>query len=269
MKITSKTKLCMLIGDPIEHSLSPQMHNSGFEALGIDDQFVFLVSQVKVTDLKDFTSGVRVMKHMRGFTCTVPHKVEIMQYLDQIDPIAKKIGAVNAILNEDGILKGSNTDWIGFVKPLEKLTSLPGKKIALLGTGGVARSIAYAVSTNGGRLKVYNRTEEKAKVFAEEFGGEARSFDSLEEVKDADIIVNATPIGMREEKTPVPKDYISDKQIVFDSNYPRTLLLRNAEEKGAKIIDGREMLLYLGMGLFTLFTGYDGPEEAMRKGLGI
>lgn len=127
MKLSAKTKICLIIGDPVEHSLSPAMHNAGYEALGIDDQFVFLGANVKVEDVGVTVDAMRKMR-IHGLTCTIPHKVEVMKFLDRIDPTAKKIGAVNTVLNQNGKLIGFNTDWLGAVIPLEKITNLSGKK---------------------------------------------------------------------------------------------------------------------------------------------
>src|SRR2546427_472073 len=107
--ITAKTKICMIIGDPIEHSLSPQMHNAAYKALGIDDQFVHLAARVSIEDVGKVVQAVRVLG-IRGLTCTIPHKIEVMKYLDEVDKIAQKIGAANSIVNENGRIKGYNTD---------------------------------------------------------------------------------------------------------------------------------------------------------------
>src|SRR5438105_1306552 len=116
MNITAKTAICMVVGDPIEHSLSPQMHNAGYQALKIVNQFVFIAAQVKPSDLADCMKGVRAMQ-ICGVSCTIPHKIEVMQYLDEIDKVAQKIGAVNTIVNNNGALTGYNTDWLGVVEP--------------------------------------------------------------------------------------------------------------------------------------------------------
>src|SRR3989344_6768814 len=104
MRISAKTKMCIIIGDPVEHSLSPALHNSAYESLGIDDQFVYLGSRVKIENIKSVVEAMRVM-NIRGLTCTIPHKIEVMKYLDWIDETAKKIGAVNSVVNDDGVLK--------------------------------------------------------------------------------------------------------------------------------------------------------------------
>src|SRR3989344_6026284 len=151
MNITAKTKLCIIIGDPVEHSLSPVMHNAAYQALGIDNEFVFVASQVKVAHVKDVVTAMRVMG-FRGLTCTIPHKIAVMKYLDKIDPIAQKIGAVNTVVNENGILTGYNTDWLGTVIPLEKHGTLKNKKVALIGAGGAARACGYGVIEKGATL---------------------------------------------------------------------------------------------------------------------
>lgn len=270
LRITARTKICMIIGDPVEHSLSPAMHNKAYEALGLDDEFVYVGSRVKIEEVKDVVRAVKVMG-IRGLTCTIPHKVEVMKYLDKkyIDPIAKKIGAVNTVVNDDGILRGYNTDWIGVLKPLEQVTGLKGKSVAILGAGGASRAMAYAVSSKGAFLTVFNRTLEKAEILSKDFGGQSRSYKDIEQVRQMDIILNATPIGMHpnESETPLPKQYISKKQIVFDAVYNpfETKLLKDAKEQGARIIHGTEMFLHQGLAQFELFTGRKAPEEEMRK----
>jgi shikimate dehydrogenase len=262
----------MIIGDPVEHSLSPAMHNKAYEALGIDDEFVYVGCRVKMEDVKDVVRAAAAMG-IRGLTCTIPHKVEVMKYLDKkyIDPIALAIGAVNTIVNDDGILKGYNTDWLGVLKPLERLIELKGKSVAILGAGGVARAMAYAVSSRGAFFTVFNRTHEKAVDLSRDFGGLARSYKDIACVQDMDIVLNATSLGMapREDETPLPKQYITKKQIVFDAIYApfETRLLREAREQGAKLIHGAEMLLYQATAQFELYTGRKAPEKEMREAL--
>jgi shikimate dehydrogenase len=260
----------MIIGDPVEHSLSPAMHNKAYEALGIDDEFVYVGSRVKIENVKDVVTAVRVMG-IRGLTCTIPHKIEVMKYLEKkyIDPIALKIGAVNTVVNDNGVLRGYNTDWIGVLTPLERLTKLKGKSVAILGAGGVARAMAYAVSSRGAFFTVFNRTLEKAEDLSRDFGGLARSYKDIACVKEMDVVLNATSLGMapREDETVLPKQYITEKQIVFDAIYApfETRLLREAREQGAKIIHGVEMLLHQGTAQFELYTGQKAAVEVMRS----
>lgn len=270
MNITTKTKICIIIGDPVEHSLSPQMHNAAYEALNIDHEFIFMASRVPVKDVGKAVEAVKTLG-IRGLTCTIPHKIEVMKYLDKknIDKVAQTIGAVNTVVNNNGILKGYNTDWLGVLTPLEKITSLKNKNAAVIGAGGAARAMVYALTAKGAKLTVYNRTLEKAEELAEEFGGEAKPLTQLETIINSDIILNATSIGMAPDtdKSPLPKKYITKSQIIFDAIYSpyETRLLKDAKEKGAKIIHGTEMLLHQGTAQFELYTGRKAPVEVMRK----
>lgn len=277
MRISAKNQICIIVGDPVGHSLSPKMHNSAYEELGIDDRFVFVGAQVNAKDMETVVKAVRVMT-IRGLTCTIPHKVEVMQYIDEIDPVAKKIGAVNTVVNYRGVLKGYNTDWLGVVIPLEKLTTLKGKKVAMIGAGGAGRAMAYGVVEKGAKLTIYNRTIERAEDLAAEIGGqdggempEVKSLDDIASIKEADIIMNATSLGMdpHENETPVPAEFLHSGQIVFDAVYTpyKTRLLREAEEKGAQIIPGLEMLLYQGTAQFEYYTDRKAPEDVMRQSL--
>lgn len=258
----------MVIGDPIEHSLSPQMHNAGYETLKIDAEYVYVACKVEIEALADFVKGMRAM-NIRGVSCTIPHKIEILKYLDVVDDVAKKIGAVNTVVNAGGILSGYNTDWLGVVIPLEKLTSLKNKKVALIGAGGAARAAAYGVTQRGAKLTIFNRTLGHAQELAKEFGGEARSLNDVAEIKNMDIIFNATSVGLypHEDDTPLAKEFITNKHIVFDSVYTpyETRLLRESKQQGAYVIHGMEMLLQQGVAQFKLYTGYDAPIETMRN----
>jgi len=268
MKISAKTKICMIIGDPVAHSLSPAMHNAGYEALGIDNQFVFLGAKVKVEDVGVAVQSMRKMG-IHGLACTIPHKTEVMKYLDEIDETARKIGAVNTVLNQNGKLIGFNTDWLGAVIPLEKITSLSGKKVLVLGAGGASRAVVFGLKNRGAKVKIFNRTKEKAIELAKEFSCQATDLKIKSEIKDFDIIINTTSVGMKplENETPISTKFITDKQIVFDIVYVpfETKLLREAKKRGATIIHGIEMLLHQGTAQFKIFTGHKAPEEVMRR----
>jgi shikimate dehydrogenase len=269
MIITAKTKINMVIGDPVEHSLSPQVHNAGYKELKIDDQFVFVACHVNINVIENFIKGIRAMQ-INGISCTIPHKIAVIPYLDKIDDVAKKIGAVNTIVNKNNVLVGYNTDWLGILNPLQKHISLKNKTVAIIGAGGAARAAAYAVTSKGTKLTIYNRTIEKAKNIAQEFGGKAYSLDQIKNVQFADIIINTTPIGLQNKnETPLPKKYISDKHIVFDAVYgiEKTQLIIDAQEQKAKTISGIEMLLHQGFEQFKLFTRHNAPEDAMRKAI--
>jgi shikimate dehydrogenase len=270
MRISAKRKICLIIGDPVEHSLSPLIHNVGYKALSIDDEFVFLAARVRVKDLKYLVKAIRIMG-IRGLTCTMPHKVEVMRYLDKIDPVAKEIGAVNTVVNDNGVLKGYNTDWIGARKPIEKITSIKGKMVGIIGAGGAARAIIYGLKKKGAKIKIFNKEKNQAKRLARKIKCQWAGFDDLLELKNFDIIINATPLGMKpyENISPVPKEVFSKNQIVMDAVYIplETKMLKEAKERGAKIIPGIEMLLGQGIPQFTYYTKRKAPVRAMRKAL--
>lgn len=275
-KITAKTKQCIIIGDPVGHSMSPTLHNLAYEQINIDGEFVFTAANVKPEGLKDFIAGVRATGIV-GVTVTVPHKTEVMKYLDEIDPIAKKIGAVNTIVNQNGKLKGYNTDWLGTIIPLAnelnegdtKSNFLNGKKVAILGAGGAARAMAFGVKEKGAEIVIFNRTVSKAQELAGELEGEVHSLEDIEKVREADIIINSSSVGMGKLKdlTLVPIEHLRNNQLVFDAVYSphKTRLLREAKQKDAKIIHGVEMFLYQAVPQFELQTDHKAPFETMRQ----
>jgi len=267
-RITAKTRICLAIGDPIEHSLSPTMHNAAYRELGIDDKFVFVAARVKIEHLADFVQAVRVM-NILGVSCTLPHKLELKKHLDWVDPIAEDIGAVNTIVNEGGVLKGYNTDWLGIIAPLEKRISLDRRKVAVIGAGGAARAAVYGLVNQGAIVKIYNRTVAKAENLAREFRCWAGGLEELEEIVDAEIILNTTSVGMlgNKDESLVNPDFIKPHHICFDAVYIpyETKFLRDAKAVGANIIHGTEMLIHQGMAQFKYFTNQNPPEEIMRQ----
>jgi shikimate dehydrogenase len=269
MRLSARSKFIIIVGDPVSHSLSPAMHNAAYEKLSIDDQFVYLGANVKVNNLKEVILAMRVMENFHGLTCTIPHKVEVLKYLDWVDEKAKKIGAVNTVVKKNGLLCGYNTDWLGAVIPLEKITSLKGKKVLVLGAGGAARAIVYGLKEKGALVYILNRTLEKAKNLAKEFKAKVLNFNRQKEVSNFDIIINATSVGMEPlvNETPINPSFLKKNQIVFDIVYnpKETKLLKEAKKKGAKIIFGFEMLLYQGVAQFEIYTGKKAPIEVMRE----
>jgi shikimate dehydrogenase len=259
-------KICMVIGNPIKHSLSPDIHNLGYKALGIDNDFKYEARRVKSEDIGNFIEQAKT-GNIRGVSLTMPHKELVLPFLDSIDPIAESIGAVNTIVQENGILRGYNTDWIGAVKPLERITGLKGKKAAIIGAGGAAKAFAYGLTRAGCEVTIYNRTVEKAKLLAERFNCNYASLEAVEGIKDSDIICNTTSVGMDEDKSPIDSSLLSRGQIVYDVVYSplKTRLIKDAENAGAKTITGIEMLLEQAFAQFMLFTGKDAPEETVRK----
>ena len=270
MKLSGKTKICLVIGSPIEQTLSPLMHNKAYEALGIDDKFVYLAAKVKVENIKDAINGIKAMG-IKGLACTMPHKIKVIKYLDKIDSKAKEIGAVNTVVNENGILKGYNTDWLGALIPLKRRTSLKGKKVGIIGAGGVARAIIYGVAKEKANIKIFNVRIKEAKPLAKKYNCSLTDFKNLSELKDFDVIINCTPLGMKpyENKSALPANVFQKKQIVMDVVYSpyETKMLKQAKSKGAKIIRGYEMFLHQGIAQFKYHTGREAPEKVMEKAL--
>jgi len=249
------------------------MHNTAYKAIGLDNEFNFTKLQVLPKDLKSTIDRLK-KQNIRGITCTIPHKVKVMQYLDKIDSVAKKIAAVNTVVNDNGILTGYNTDWLGMVTSLEQVLGKGGiknKSVAIIGAGGAARAMAYGIVESGGNLTIYNRTISKAEILASELDAKYDSIDNINNVKDTDIIINATSLGMGKQKhlTPVPQKLITNKHICFDAVYiPQdTRFLKEAKHNGATIIYGLEMLLHQGTTQFELYTNHKAPEDVMRKSL--
>lgn len=272
----SKTRLCAVIGDPIEHSLSPVMHNAAFKALHI--HYVYLAFQVKRGELKTAVDWIRTIG-IHGISVTLPHKVEIIKYIDSVDKLAKAIGAVNTIHNKDGRLHGYNTDGIGALNALkEKVPSLQRKKVVILGAGGAARAIAFTLANEGVKLTILNRTGNKAiqlaKSLQKKFGSPVSGFKLenrllREALSDADILINAAQVGMspNENETLVTRNFMKPNLAVFDIVYNplKTKLLREAEAAGATIINGVKMLVYQGAEAFRIWTGHNPPIEVMHR----
>jgi shikimate dehydrogenase len=262
-------KQCYVIGDPVAHSLSPVIHNAGYRVLGIEREFEYSARRVTAARLKDFIHDAR-QSGVRGMSVTMPHKESVGRMLDEIDEVAEAIGAINTIVGTGGLLRGSNTDWIGAVGPLLALGPLRHTRVAIIGAGGAAKAFVFGLVREGADVTVYNRTAEKARIISERFGCRAGDMADLEAIAAARIICNTTPAGMDEgDELPVPEACIGAHHTVFDAVYApyQTKLLQIAQSRGAKIIHGTEMLLHQGMAQFTLFTGHVAPEEAMRLAL--
>ena len=262
--VSGTTTVCCLIGDPVTHSLSPLIHNAGYQTLGID--FIYIPFQAR--DIKPAIEAIRGLG-IRGASITVPHKVTAMQYLDRVDDEAREIGAVNTVVNDSGVLTGYNSDGTGARQALEEVTSLASKKVVLIGSGGAAQAIAMALKSSGAKLVILNRTVEKARplakmVNADDSGG----LDKLAAVASADILINATPVGMWPEvnETVILQELLHKGLIVFDIVYnPReTRLLTEATTKGCPVVYGYKMLLYQAARQFELFTGHRAPLPVME-----
>jgi shikimate dehydrogenase len=276
MDITGKTRVCGVIGDPIEHTLSPIMHNAAFNHLKLD--YAFLAFKVKPAEVENAVNGMRAL-NILGLNVTMPHKKAVINYLDEIDQTAKFLNAVNTIHNKNGKLLGFNTDGIGALKALKENGVNPhGKRVLLLGSGGAARAIAYALVQEADELVVLNRTVEQAKelasllerTFNKKVVGDSLSPKVIQDnLWDSDILVNATSVGMKPNATqsPVAPEWLKPDLAVMDIVYNpiETKLDKDAKAAGAKVISGVEMLIYQGAASFEIWTGHSAPVEVMRK----
>jgi len=276
MTINGKTRVCAIIGDPVEHSLSPVMHNAAFKELGLN--LVYVAFKVTRNGLEDAISGARSLG-LRGLNVTMPHKTAVMSYLDESDSTAKAIGAVNTILNNHGKLIGYNTDGKGAMIALqENGISAEEKKMLILGAGGAAKAIAFQAAQEIEELVILNRTSEKAEKLAEllrkNFGNKIRggtlSVEVLkEELETTDILVNATSVGMHPDvnMSPVPSDLLRSDLCVMDIVYNplETKFLADAKAVGAKVVSGIEMLLYQGAVAFEIWTNCLAPVDVMKE----
>lgn len=276
MNINVDTKLIGILGYPLAHSLSPVMHNAAFEECGLNN--IYLPIQVLPENLKTVVNGIKKM-NFSGFNVTIPYKVEIMKYMDEIDDYAKAIGAVNTVTINNGVMKGYNTDGIGFLRSFEESTGnkIDGRNVFIIGAGGAARAIAFTMAMNNAK-KIYicNRTFEKSEMLSNDIN---KSFPecsytipmSLNEMKeainDSNILINCTSIGMHPhmEVSPIDKKLLFKDLTVCDVIYnpSKTKLLRDAEEIGCKIVIGLPMLVYQGVEAFELWTGRKAPVNTM------
>jgi shikimate dehydrogenase len=264
-EIDGQTKLCALFGNPVEHSVSPIIHNAALEKLGLNCRYVCL--RLEEENVGKAVDSIRTLG-LLGVNVTVPYKQTVLPYLDKIDPVAVKIGAVNTIVNNNGVLIGYNTDWLGFVNSLEEKVKIKDKKIVLVGAGGVARAMIYGMKERGGNITIINRTIEKAQALAVEFGCEFEAMETLARIK-GDILVNATCLGMSPEinKSIILQDRLSNFSVVFDTIYNplKTKLLREAEAEGLLIVPGLKMLIYQGAAAFRLWLNQEPDIVLMTK----
>ena len=278
--IGTDTELFGVIADPVGHSLSPAIHNACFAEANMNRLYLPLLVQGQQQEFKSFLNNVLLRKwlNFRGFSVTIPHKQSALQYARAnqgfVEPLAEKIGAVNTlIIRSDGKVKAYNTDYSAALEAIIsgmkiKKAGLKELPVAVIGAGGVARAIVAGLSDAGAKIKIYNRTFERAEKLASEFNCEFAPLDELENL-DAKLLVNCTSIGMHPniEAAPVPKEYLKKTMAVFDTVYnpAETLLLKEAKKKKAKRIDGVSMFVNQAMAQFKLFTGTDGNPDLMRE----
>lgn len=267
MKINGETKLIGFFGSTYKTSKMYVMYNAVFEKLNLNFVYVpFMVEEIK--------SGVEAIRSLgiHAVGVTIPFKISIMEHLDGLDEDAKRIGAVNVVLNKDGKLIGGNTDGKGGVKALKEKTEIKGKKIILLGAGGAARSLAFAIKDEEGELTVINRTISEAKELAKTIGCRSGGLEKLPKLlTTADILINSTSVGIvpNIEQSLVDKKLLHQSLTVMDivSNPRETKLLKEARVVGCQIVFADRMLLWQGVLKFKLYTGIEPPVAIMEKAL--
>jgi len=278
--INPETEVYGVIGSPVGHSMSPVVHNSCFQKDGLNKVYVPLLLEGGQKEFDEFVDNIirRPQLGFKGFSVTIPHKRNALNCVKahggEIEKLTAKIGVSNTLIIEDSKnLSAYNTDYAGAMNAITdgmgvEKKSMKRLEVAVLGAGGVARAIVAGLVDAGAKVKIYNRTVEKAKKLAEEFGCEYAGLDKLSEI-NARLVINCTSLGMspNTETTVLPAEYIKPDMTVFDTVYnpPETLLLKNARKAGAKIIDGVSMFVEQAARQFELFTGKQADKEMMRK----
>jgi shikimate dehydrogenase len=277
MEINARTQFCGVIGNPVEHSLSPAIHNAAFQKLGLN--FVYLAFRVDA--IGDAVKGLRALGGFRGASVTIPHKVSVVPFLDDVELTAKQIGAVNTILSVDGKLTGYNTDATGALRALyEGGAPLKNETVVMLGSGGAARAIAFALAAEAGVscLNLLGIEEKERMALAADLRAKTtmKVVDAnLDEaalralLPQARVLIHCTPIGMtpRIGKSCVPPLLLHRGLTVMDIVYnPRaTQLLKDAQTAGCRTIQGLEMFLHQAAAQFELWTNKPAPTDVMRE----
>jgi shikimate dehydrogenase len=263
ININGHTKIYGILGRPVTHSLSPAMHNAAFRHLGINAVYVAF----PVTELPQAVAGLRGLA-IGGVSVTIPFKEEVISLIDELDPQAAKIGAVNTLVNRDRSLTGYNTDWLGAVVALKAKISLKDRHVLILGAGGASRAIAFGIIAEGGRVTLTDVDQPRAAALVKDLGGETVPLDALVDCPAA-ILVNATPVGMVPDINgiPITPDLLSRFEVVMDIVYQplTTRLLKEAQARGCATIDGLQMLIHQATAQFELWTGQEAPVEVMAR----
>jgi shikimate dehydrogenase len=278
MTITAKTRVCAVIGDPVGHSLSPQIHNSAFRALGLD--FAYVAFPVKRGNVAEAVRAVRALG-IRGLSVTIPHKVDILAHLDGVEEVARNTGSVNTVVNEGGRLFGTSTDGGGALRALaERGVSPAGRRCVLLGSGGAARALAFSLATLDPlpRLTILGVEPDELKGLAGDLARKTRLSPQAEDLRpatldaslsDAEILIHATPIGMspRVNESLVPAELLRPGLVVFDVVYTplETRLLKDAAAAGATCVPGLGMFVHQAAIQFELWTGQKAPADVMTR----
>ncbi len=262
-KITRNAKIYGVIADPVRHSISPAVHNRAFQAKRMDA--VYLPFLVQPAQLKDFFLLAEKLP-VAGFSVTIPHKQKVMQYLDIIDPLARRIGAVNTVWRRAGKWRGTNTDVAGVIVPLSRHIRLAKSAILLAGNGGAARGAAFALSEAGARLSIVGRNPDRVRALAKACGGEALSLEQAC-ARRFDALVHATPVGMFPKVDECFFPDVIPAEVVFDMVYNPvdTLLLQRAREQGKTVVPGVAMFLEQAARQFEVWTGESAPRPVMER----
>ena len=262
MKIDSNTKLFAVIGNPVKHSKSPLIHNVALEDKQVNAVYMAF-------EIKNVENAIIAMKELGivGYSVTIPHKIEVMKYLDEIDGLAKSMGAVNTVHNKEGKLIGYNTDCMGAINALKTKTELSGKKVYLVGAGGASRAITAGLTSQKANIVIFDLDDEKANALAKEFGAQTKKMSELD--NNCDILINATPVGMfpKVDASVFPKELLKKEMVVFDVVYNplETQLIKDAKEVGCETVAGIEMFLEQAYAQFEIWNGINAPKEIMRK----
>ena len=260
---SSDLKLFAVFGNPVAHSLSPLMHQAAFNRMGLKAQYVPFC----VKDIGRAVEGIRGLD-IQGVSVTLPFKTEVMNYLDEVEEDARRIGAVNTIQNNRGRLTGYNTDWKGFVLSLKEGLKIKGKQFAVIGAGGAARGIVYGLIKEGGHPIILNRTLSEAEALGKEFGCPFLPFSEKEKIQ-ADCLINTTSLGMSPdtEISPFPRGLLKEFPWVMDIIYNplKTKLLKEAEEAGCRTMSGLSMFVHQGAEQIKIWTGQEPPRAYMKE----
>jgi shikimate dehydrogenase len=263
--IDAQTTYVAIFGNPITHSLSPQMHNAAFNHLGLNLAFLAF----KANKAAEAAVAIRTLG-LHGASITIPHKEAIMEHLDEVDDVGQAIGAVNTVVAQEGRLLGSNTDWLGVVRALEQVTELGGKRCLVLGAGGAARAAIFGLQKRGAEVCLMNRNQERGRSLAVEMNCifvEWQSWDGLE----IELLINATPVGMSatRDQSLISAQQLKESMVVLDMVYRplETRLLKDAAAAGSICVSGLEMLLQQGVAQFEIWTGHEAPFAVMRQAL--
>ena len=266
--ISGTTKVIAIFGWPVEHSLSPAMHNAAFQEMGLD--FCYVAFPIRPEGLAAAVDGAHALG-LHGMNITVPHKEAIMPLLDKVSPESSFIGAANTVVLHNTKLVGHNTDGRGFMRSLEEEgIEAKDKRVLLLGSGGASRAVAWALGEAGAGIHIHSRNNDTASRLVHDLSINFKGVQLVEDLEDAaaeaDIVLNATPLGLKQ-NDPLPIDLalIKDSQVAIDLIYKPTPFLEAAREKGCRALDGRGMLLWQGVLASEIWTGQVPPVETMRK----